>query len=208
MVHEFASQIVNKLALAINSDGETLRVIISQLCTPDFYVTKKVVNGEQVSNSFADDVKWSNSEEFVNHMEKMEKVLPDLHFAVDSFKDYANRSGLVIKCEFKYKGTMVENRPSSPPSSSSSNSSTSGGGAFHIELCPDKLSSSSDNSDNNSTTAGIPYDCGNNALLSNETASKALHPSCYEKIHCVGTLYIYLNNDNKITHLEFVCQYM
>jgi hypothetical protein len=201
MVHEFASQIVNKLALAINSDGETLRVIISQLCTPDFYVTKKVVNGEQVSNSFADDVKWSNTEEFVSHMEKIEKVLPDLHFAVDSFKDYANRSGLVIKCEFKYKGTMVENRPSSPPSSSSSNSSTSGG-AFHIELCPD--SSSSDNNN----TGGMPYDCGDNALLSNETESKALHPSCYEKIHCVGTLYIYLNNDNKITHLEFVCQYM
>jgi hypothetical protein len=27
-------------------------------------------------------------------------------------------------------------------------------------------------------------------------------------VHCVGTLFIYLNNDNQITNLEFVCRYL
>jgi hypothetical protein len=173
-VREFATQIVHKLAVALNSDPITLRTVIGQLCSVDFHVTKKVVKS-CLSHIVTGSSKFSNTEEFVEHFKRMETFLPDLYVTIHSFRDYANKSGYTIKCEYKYKGTLI-NEPISDTGKSS------GTPEKNIELSSDSL-----------------------PLEATYAKSAELR---VQRVHCVGTLYIHLNYDNKITHLEFIGQYV
>lgn len=210
MIHQFTHQIVHKLALGFNGNPDTLRIIFQQLCSEDFHVSKNVFlkktptllpdegSGTKPSNPLAFSSSWSDAESFISYRKEIEDLLPDFHFSVDSFRDYSSKSGMTIKCEYKYKATLFpEDRP----------------------LCPNGakiLKNTSSNSTVSAQSEILTQDHSITESMHRKTLdlsskiriSPAPNSIICSKFDCIGTLFIFLNDENKINHLEFNARYL